>query len=75
MKITMLNIMFKKLLDSSPVWWFLAIGFPIASWWKLCREINEGYVGFDTENIIIYSILGLSLVIICIKNFIYKDLF
>jgi hypothetical protein len=65
----------KKFLDSTPVWIFLGIFFPLASWSKFFREMTEGYTGFDTENIIIYSILGLSLLIIIIKEFIYKDLF
>ena len=68
--------MIKKILDSQAVWLFIGIIFPIAVWFHIIKQIvDPWYYITDVECIVVYCIVTLAMIIICIKHFIFKDLF
>ena len=66
----------KKILDSSIVWWFIGIIFPLATFILMFRSLSDVYPNpFDTFDVVLWWIIGAALLIICIKHFIFDDLF
>jgi len=66
----------KKILDSSIVWWFIGIVFPLATFIQMIRSLSSVYPNpsFDTFGIVLWCIIGVALLIIFIKHFIFDDL-
>jgi len=62
----------KKILDSNFVWWYIGIVFPLATFIQLIKSLS--YPSFDTFGIVLWCIIGSSLLIATIKHFVFDDL-
>jgi hypothetical protein len=66
----------KNILDSYFVWWYIGIVFPLATYIQLIRSLSSIYPNpsFDTFGIVLWCIIGSSLLIVTIKHFVFDDL-